>query len=89
MNKRKLLLLVAVLFCMGMQAQSARRTHNSAPLHTEIVVSSFRDYVETIPYLQEAEMSALNREIDNHINCLKNSTDKEAYITMHDLRQPA
>ena len=86
MNKRKLLLLVAVLFCMGMQAQSARRTHNSAPLHTEIVVSSFRDYVETIPYLQEAEMSALNREIDNHINCLKNSTDKEAYITMHDLR---
>ena len=86
MNKRKLLLLVAVLFCMGMQAQSARRTHNSAPLHTEIVVSSFRDYVETIPYLKEAEMSALNREIDNHINCLKNSTDKEAYITMHDLR---
>jgi hypothetical protein len=31
-------------------------------------------------------MASLNKEIDNHINCLKNSTDKEAYITMHDLR---
>ena len=77
---------VAVLLCMGMQAQTARRPHNSTPLQTEKVVSSFKEYVETIPYLNEAEMSSLNKEFDNHISCLKNSTDKEAYITMHDLR---
>ena len=79
-------MLVAVLLCMGMQAQTARRPHNSTPLQTEKVVSSFKEYVETIPYLNEAEMSSLNKEFDNHISCLKNSTDKEAYITMHDLR---
>lgn len=86
MNKRRFIILIAVLLFMGMQAQSVKRPHNAGPLQTEKVVNSFREYVETIPYLKEAEMSALNKEIDNHINCLKNSTDKEAYITMHDLR---
>ena len=86
MNKVRIILLVAVLLIMGMQAQAVKRPHSTEPLQSEKVVSNFRDYVETIPYLKESEMASLNKEIDNHINCLKNSTDKEAYITMHDLR---
>lgn len=74
-----------MLLFMGIQAQAVKGT-NTEPLQSAKVVSSFREYVETIPYLKEAEMASLNKDIDNHINCLKNSTDKEAYITMHDLR---
>ena len=74
-----------MLLFMGIQAQAVKGT-NTEPLQSAKVVSSFRQYVETIPYLKEAEMASLNKDIDNHINCLKNSTDKEAYITMHDLR---
>lgn len=74
-----------MLLFMGIQAQAVKGT-NTEPLKSAKVVSSFREYVETIPYLKEAEMASLNKDIDNHINCLKNSTDKEAYITMHDLR---
>ena len=85
MNKLKNNLIVAMLLFMGIQAQAVKGT-NTEPLQSAKVVSSFREYVETIPYLKEAEMASLNKDIDNHINCLKNSTDKEAYITMHDLR---
>lgn len=74
-----------MLLFVGIQAQAVKGT-NTEPLQSAKVVSSFREYVETIPYLKEAEMASLNKDIDNHINCLKNSTDKEAYITMHDLR---
>ncbi|MBR6826717.1 MAG: hypothetical protein IKM76_00955 [Prevotella sp.] len=85
MNKLKNNLIVAILLFTGIQAQAVKGT-NTEPLQSAKVVSSFREYVETIPYLKEAEMASLNKDIDNHINCLKNSTDKEAYITMHDLR---
>ena len=78
-------MIVAILLFTGIQAQAVKGT-NTEPLQSAKVVSSFREYVETIPYLKEAEMASLNKDIDNHINCLKNSTDKEAYITMHDLR---
>ncbi len=74
-----------MLLFMSIQAQAVKGT-NTEPLQSAKVVSSFREYVETIPYLKEAEMASLIKDIDNHINCLKNSTDKEAYITMHDLR---
>ncbi len=86
MNRLKNHLIIATLLFTGIQALAVRNPHYTEPLQTANVVSSFRDYMETIPYLKEAEMSSLNRDIDNHINCLKNSTDKEAYITMHDLR---
>jgi hypothetical protein len=85
MNKLKNNLIVAMLLFMSIQAQAVKGT-NTEPLQSAKVVSSFREYVETIPYLKEAEMASLIKDIDNHINCLKNSTDKEAYITMHDLR---
>ena len=78
-------MIVAMLLFIGIQAQAVKGT-NTELLQSAKVVSSFREYVETIPYLKEAEMASLNKDIDNHINCLKNSTDKEAYITMHDLR---
>lgn len=86
MNIRRIILLVTALLFMGMQAQAVKRPHSTEPIRTEMVVSSFREYVETVPYLKESAMGSLNKEIDNHINCLKNSTDREAYITMHDLR---
>ena len=86
MNKLKTILLVAALLFAGMQVNAVKGPRHTEPLQTKNVVGSFKAYLETIPYLQETEMASLNKEIDNHINCLKNSTDKEAYITMHDLR---
>ena len=41
-----------MLLITGMQARAVKRPHSNAPLQTEKVVSSFRDYVETIPYLK-------------------------------------
>ena len=69
---------------LPLSAIKNRRT--AGPLTTDAVVSDFAQYVETIPYLNETAMASRNREMDNHISCLKNSTDREAYITMHDLR---
>ena len=86
MNKLKTILLVAALLFAGMQVKAVKGPRHTEPLQTENVIGSFKAYLETIPYLQETEMASLNKEIDNHISCLKNSTDREAYITMHDLR---
>lgn len=75
-----------MLFLSGMQALAVKKHVKTTPIETDVAVSAFAEYVETIPYLNEMAMAGLNKELDNHTTCLKNSTDKEAYISVHDLR---
>ena len=75
-----------MLLLSGMQALAVKGPVKGHPITTDEVVGAFTEYVETIPYLNELTMNNLNKQLDNHISCLRNSTDKEAYITVHDLR---
>lgn len=79
-------MLVSVLFLQSIPVQAAKGRVKSIPLETEKVVGAFVEYIETIPYLNAESINSTKKEIDTHASCLKNSTDREAYITMHDLR---
>ena len=50
-----------------------------------VVINDFQSHLQKIPYLSDAGMTTLNHEIDEHIKCLKNWSDKEEYAKEHDL----
>lgn len=80
--KKKLFLffitsILSAEFCIQM---SAKEVENAA------VISDFREHIESIPYLNETNMQALNAELSEHVKCLQNWSDKEAYIQEHDLQ---
>lgn len=51
-----------------------------------VIISTFRQHIESIPYLNEDNMQTLNAEISEHVKCLQNWSDKEAYIKDHELQ---
>lgn len=51
-----------------------------------VIISAFRQHIESIPYLNEDNMQTLNTEISEHVKCLQNWSDKEAYIKDHELQ---
>ena len=50
-----------------------------------VVINDFQSHLQKIPYLSDAGMTTLNHEIDEHIKCLKNWSNKEEYAKEHDL----
>ena len=80
MKKRLyLILLTGILSAISFQT-SAKEVENATIIH------AFREHVESVPYLNEANMEALNTEISEHVKCLQNWSDREAYIKEHDLQ---
>lgn len=80
MKKILYLFLLANIFSTGFSSQMfAQKVENAA------VISAFRERLESIPYLNEANMQALNTDISEHIKCLHNWSDKQAYIDEHQL----
>lgn len=73
-----LLLLVSVLSAICLQV-SAKEVDNAT------IITAFREHVDAVPYLNEANMETLNAEICEHIKCLQNWSDRDAYIQEHDL----
>lgn len=82
-----LVTLVAVLLTFSLQTSAQKRNRNYAPktmaLHE--LISSFRQYVEDIPYFSDANMKSLSDEVDAHIDKLRNWKDRKAYIQENDL----
>ncbi len=83
---KSLLILLAVLLFSGIQVLAIKGPRKADPLKTEDVVNSFAAYIEEIPYLKKSAVESLQSELENHINCLKSTADKEAYINANNLR---
>ena len=81
MKKRLILSFLVGILTAGLSIQlSAKEVENA------VVISAFRQHLESIPYLNEANMQTLNAEISEHVKCLQNWSDKEAYIKDHELQ---
>ena len=79
MKKRLFLFFLVGILSTNLHVITAKEVENA------VIISAFRQHVESIPYLNEANMQTLNAEISEHVKCLQNWSDKEAYIKEHDL----
>ena len=81
MKKRLYLFFLAGLLSVGISLQlKAKEVENA------VIISAFREHIESVPYLNEENMQALNEEISEHVKCLHNWSDKKAYIEEHQLQ---
>ena len=80
MKKRLFLFFLVGILSTNLHVITAKEVENA------VIISAFRQHVESIPYLNEANMQTLNAEISEHVKCLQNWSDKEAYIKEHDLQ---
>lgn len=80
MKKRLFLFFLAGFLSVSLNVLSAKEVENT------VIISDFRQHIEAIPYLNEANMQTLNTEISEHVKCLQNWSDKEAYIKDHELQ---
>ena len=79
MKKTYFLLLLVSILSTNSLLISAKEVDNAT------IIAAFREHVEAVPYLNEANMETLNTEISEHVKCLQNWSDREAYIQEHDL----
>ena len=87
-----LVTLVAVLLtvCLQVSAQKKiRHTYKNVPKPVTIddVVKNFRQYMEDIPYFNEASLQKLNDEVAEHIDNLQHWKDTKAYIQDNNLTE--
>lgn len=80
MKKKLFLFFLVGILSAGFNVTSAKEVENA------VIISAFRQHIESIPYLNEANMQTLNAEISEHVKCLQNWSDKEAYIKDHELQ---
>lgn len=84
--------LMAILLVTSLQLSGQRKNwHNYNYVPTAVtmdeVVSNFRQYVEEIPYFNEATIQSLNDEVTAHIDKLHNWKDRKAYIKDNNLME--
>ena len=82
-----LVTLVVLLLATSMQLSAQKKYRNyysnsyvPRPVTMEEVIGNFQQYVEDIPYFNEATIQSLNDEVTAHIEKLQNWKDREAYI---------
>lgn len=75
-----------LFFLVGILSASFSTQLSAEEVENAVVISAFRQHIESIPYLNEVNMQTLNTEISEHVKCLQNWSDKEAYIQEHDLQ---
>ena len=85
-----LVTLVAVLLTVSLQISAQkkiRHTYKNVPKPVTIddVVKNFRQYMEDIPYFNEASLQKLNDEVTEHIDNLQHWKDTKAYIQDNNL----
>ena len=78
-----------LLFFMWTELQAAPSKKNYRPVKEDAatVVEVFRKHVETVPYFSDTALTAVSNQIEEHINCLKNWNDREAYVEDHHLKE--
>ena len=82
-----LVTLVVLLLATSMQLSAQKKYRNyysnsyvPRPVTMEEVIGNFQQYVEDIPYFNEATIQSLNDEVTTHIEKLQNWKDRDAYI---------
>ena len=82
-----LVTLVVLLLATSMQLSAQKKYRNyysnsyvPRPVTMEEVIGNFQQYVEDIPYFNEATIQSLNDEVTAHIGKLQNWKDRDAYI---------
>ena len=82
-----LVTLVVLLLATSMQLSAQKKYRNyysnsyvPRPVTMEEVIINFQQYVEDIPYFNEATIQSLNDEVTAHIEKLQNWKDRDAYI---------
>ena len=82
-----LVTLVVLLLATSMQLEAQKKYRNyysnsyvPRPVTMEEVIGNFQQYVEDIPYFNEATIQSLNDEVTAHIEKLQNWKDRDAYI---------
>ena len=82
-----LVTLVVLLLATSIQLEAQKKNRNyysnsyvPRPVTMEEVIGNFQQYVEDIPYFNEATIQSLNDEVTAHIEKLQNWKDRDAYI---------
>ncbi len=87
-----LVTLVAVLLTVSLQISAQKKIRHSyrnvpKPVTIDDVVKNFRQYLEDIPYFNEASLQKLNDEVTEHIDNLQHWKDTKAYIQDNNLTE--
>ena len=84
MNKLKVLTVVIVsLLAASMQTFAA--PSRQKPVEAAVVIEEFRKHVEKVPFFSDSAVTAAKNEIEEHIKCLRNWSDRKAYVEEHHL----
>lgn len=82
-----LVTLVVLLLATSIQLEAQKKYRNyysnsyvPRPVTMEEIIGNFQQYVEDIPYFNEATIQSLNDEVTAHIEKLQNWKDRDAYI---------
>ncbi len=78
-----------LLFFMETEVEAApsKKNFRGAREDASTVVEEFRKHVETVPYFSDTALTAAGNQIEEHIKCLKNWNDREAYVEEHHLKE--
>ena len=88
-----LVTLVVLLLATSMQLSAQKKYRNyysnyvPKPVTMEEIVGNFQQYVEDIPYFNEATIQSINEEVTAHIEKLQNWKDRDAYIEDNQLTE--
>ena len=84
MNKLKTLTVVIVSLLAG-SVQTFAAPSRQKPVEAAVVIDEFRKHVEKVPFFSDSAVTAAKNEIEEHIKCLQNWSDRKAYVEEHHL----
>ena len=84
MNRLKAFTIVVALL-LTTTIQSSAAPSKQKPVEGAVVIDEFRKHVETVPFFSDSAVTASKKEIDEHIKCLQNWSDRKAYVEEHNL----
>ena len=84
MNKLKVLTVVIVSF-LAASMQTFAAPSRQKPVEAAVVIDEFRKHVEKVPFFSDSAVTAAKNEIEEHIKCLRNWSDRKGYVEEHHL----
>lgn len=84
MNKLKVLTVVIVSF-LAASVQTFAAPSRQKPVEAAVVIDEFRKHVEKVPFFSDSAVTAAKNEIEEHIKCLRNWSDRKGYVEEHHL----
>ena len=84
MNKLKALTVVIVSL-LTTSVQTFGAPSRQKPVEAAVVIDEFRKHVESVPFFSDSAVTAAKSEIEEHIKCLQNWSDRKAYVEEHNL----